>query len=135
MSISRIGAWACSGVVVITIIAGLALSGMPSEQRFKRLDERRVSDLRRLTRSLYSYWDTHDTFPADLDVLLDGQHLSRMPLDPVSGLPYEYQLDTPSRYHLCARFDRSSSHEKSSNFWAHEGGQRCYSFTVAAGQK
>lgn len=131
MSISRIGAWTCSGVVVVAIIAGLALIGMPSEQRFKRLDERRVADLRRLTRSLYAYWDTHDRLPADLDVLLDGQHLSRMPLDPASSLPYEYQVDAPSRYHLCTRFDRSSSHEETSDFWAHEDGQRCYSFNVA----
>ena len=132
MTISRMGAWTSSVVVVIAIIAGLVASGLPSEQRLKRFDERRISDIRRLAHALDAYWDTHERLPADLGVLLDGRHLSRLPADSVSNLAYDYQVDAASRYQLCARFDRASSPVEPGDFWVHPEGQFCFALEIRA---
>ena len=130
MSIGRIAGLVSTGVVILAIIAGLVLSGPPSEQRLKRFDESRVSDLRNLNRALYSYWKNQRELPQDLTALVDGLRLTRMPSDPFSGLPYDYEVDDPNHYRLCAQFDRSSGEDEAHEFWAHPEGRKCYTFEV-----
>ena len=61
--------------------------------------------------------------------LLDGRRLSRMPSDPETGLAYEYEQLDPTSYQLCATFDRPSASQLAVDFWIHDAGRGCFSFT------
>ncbi len=130
MSTGKAAAIASSVVVVLAIVAGLTISGSPFEQRLKRLDDSRVQDLRKLSRSLVEHWNNKGILPTELAPLLDGRILSRIPVDPETTSQYEYFIDAPNEYRLCARFDRPSRPKEKNSFWEHEEGRKCYSFEV-----
>ena len=55
----RLGAWMlglAAVVVVAAILAAFVVGGTPSERRAMRLDDRRVSDLARLSREIDRYF-------------------------------------------------------------------------------
>jgi type II secretory pathway pseudopilin PulG len=56
-------------VVVGAIAGGFFLLGTPSEERTRRLDERRLSDLRRLQLATDLYWTRNGRLPLTLDDL------------------------------------------------------------------
>ena len=82
-------------------VKGLYLSGAPAEQRLLRMDERRIRDLNQLANAVQIYWQQQDELPANLNLLLDGQRLKEMPVDPASGMAYRYVprelLDRPKQ--------------------------------------
>ncbi len=129
MTVNRIAAWTASSLVGVALVAGLLLSGSPVEQRHKRLDERRVGDLQRLAAAIDGYWLAREALPESLGELVDGRRLSRMPSDPVTGLPYEYETtEQPTGYRLCATFQSAASEASAGEFWAHGPGRHCYTF-------
>ena len=130
MRVHRIAAIGSSVVVIVSVLIGLYVSGAPSEQRLKRLDSQRISDLQEIVRAMGAYtWKTK-TLPASLPDLVDGRRLSRLPSDPVTGIPYSYEVISASKYKLCARFDLPSEAYLTDDFWFHEQGQVCYAFEV-----
>ena len=132
MSIHRIAAFASTFVVVVAVIAGLVITGSPAEQRLIRFDGERVSDLREIARLTRRYWDKRQSLPADPVDLVDGVALRRLPLDPGSGLPYEYTADpAASTFELCAVFARPSA-DTPQDFWYHPAGRHCFQFEVTA---
>ena len=135
MNVKKIAVWSSSCIATIAVVAGLALSGSPGEQRLKRLDERRIFDLTHLARALDAYWEDHERLPPDVKSLMDGRVLSRIPTDPATDRMYEYHVDEPRRYRLCANFDRPSSEKEARGFWAHPDGRQCYEFEAAASAK
>jgi len=130
MSVDKLAALLSSAVVTVAVVAGLVVSGLPSEQRLMRLDKSRVSDLRRLSSAVDDYWQDKNEPPKTLAQTVDGRRLNRLPSDPISGIPYEYHIDGSRTYRLCAQFDRASSEEEKDNFWSHPQGQNCYSMEV-----
>jgi len=130
MSVDRLAALLSSSVVILAVIAGLIISGSPTEQRLKRLDKNRESDLLRLSIAVDSYWDRTKELPKSLTQMVDGRRLNRLPTDPVTGIPYEYHVDGDGQYRLCAQFDRASKQEDEADFWAHPQGQKCYSMNA-----
>ena len=82
MSINRIVSWTTSCVVALVLIISIVISGSPSEQRLFRLDDRRVENLVRLSAAFDDYWEERDSLTEDINELLDGRRLSRMPTDP-----------------------------------------------------
>lgn len=132
MTSQRLAAAASIVAVVASVIAGFMLSGSPSEQRLRRLDERRLEDLQQLTSAVDTYWRQQRRLPANLDGLADGRWLARVPSDPVSGLPYRYDKASAQAYRLCADFDRAAP--QPDGFWAHPRGPHCFAFDVARGR-
>jgi len=60
MTANKVWALAGSAAVAAAVIAGLYVIGAPSEERALRLDERRLTDLMRLTAAVDAYWSMHD---------------------------------------------------------------------------
>ena len=119
----RIVAWAASIVVVVIVAVGLYIVGLPETERLRRLDAHRVSDLRLLSEHIRLYADEHGELPEDLDALLAGTRLSRLPRDPGSDASYAYE-PSEQTYELCATFDRVA--DEPDHFWNHPVGTHCF---------
>jgi len=130
MRTQRIAAWAGTVVVAVAVIAGLVVIGTPGEQRLVRLDLARVADLRSLSMMANLEWNKRHELPARAEELVDGQSMTRLPLDPESHQPYEYRVTEAERFEVCATFSRRSRAEDDNDFWFHEAGHRCFQFTA-----
>lgn len=114
-------------VVVAAIGYGLYVAGSPSEARLRRLDERRVQDLRSLRSLTDAYWAREGRLPTSLQELRSTDTAGFR--DPVSGEPYRYRTTSDSTYELCARFDRPAENGRLGPliaFWRHGQGEHCY---------
>ena len=65
----RIFHWTVVIVVSGVAIAGLFASGSPSNERAKRLDEQRVSQLESISYAIDQYWNQNKSLPATLTEL------------------------------------------------------------------
>ncbi len=135
MSVPRIALVVSIAAVVAAIAAGLVITGSPAEQRLRRLDEQRVNELVQLAGMAQRRFDSEQRLPAAADELVDGRFMTRLPTDPTTGQPYEYRVTGPRQYEVCATFDRPSRAELAGDFWAHEAGHRCFSFTVTENRR
>jgi hypothetical protein len=121
------------GLVALAVISGLVVMGSPGEARARRLDERRVADLRGITRATNLYRTRHDRLPESLQELAQDPEVSVHVRDPATGESYEYQVLGPKTYAVCARFERvdpdSSYPEPASvpeDAWRHAAGRQCF---------
>jgi len=131
LSAQRVAALVSIAAVTLAVIAGMVFMGSPAEQRTLRFDERRVGDLRQLSNAVQNHWRRRNELPARADDIVDGQMMTRLPLDPTSGQPYDYRVTEPGKFELCATFSRRSRAEDSRDFWFHEAGRHCFSFDAA----
>ncbi len=130
MSMNKAFAIFGSLAVAIAVISGLYIGGSPGEQRLLRFDERRVEDLRVLSRAIERRWNRTELLPQELEELVDGQRLGSIPLDPKTGLGYVYESISINAYRLCADFSKSAVKPQTNDFWAHESGYQCFEFTL-----
>lgn len=135
-------------VVMAAVIAGLVLAGSPAQERMRRADEQRLSDLQQIKYALDLYWARSHQLPDSLETLAKSpdiylQHIR----DPKTGDLYELLYDvggpdignpspTPT-YQLCATFETAdhSGQDQIKNitvvgFWQHEIGRTCYALTI-----
>jgi hypothetical protein len=126
----RIAAAISTTVVIVALIAGLYLSGSPSEQRLLRLDERRVDDLKQIAITVERFWEEQGELPADLPTLVDGRRLNQLLVDPETGHDYDY-AHTTDTFRLCAVFNRPSEEAETMQFWQHPAGQHCFDFDTS----
>lgn len=113
-------------VVIGAVAAGFYLLGTPAEERTRRLDDRRVSDLQRLQLAIDLYWTRNGRLPSTLEELAKEAGTNIYGRDPVSGQPYEYRAKDADTYELCALFERE---EQTAGFWSHGPGRRCFEMT------
>ena len=122
-------------VVVIAIVAGLMVLPPPSEERVRRLDERRVEDLRGIARAMDLYWTRHGRLPASIADLSGEPGVNVSTRDPGTGQDYELRLLDEPTYELCASFERTTAEsgepagraeDVSEDFWSHGVGRRCF---------
>ncbi len=123
------------GAVVVAVVAGLLVLPPPSEERARRLDVRRVEDLRGIARAMDLYWTRHGRLPASIGDLSREPGVRVSARDPVTGQDYELRvLDEPT-YELCASFERTTAdsgdpaapaEDVSEDFWSHGVGRRCF---------
>jgi hypothetical protein len=132
MSVERLLVGAGVAGVAIAVAAGLWIAGAPSEQRALRLDAQRTVDLRQLALALDRYWREMGRLPDQLDDLVDGRRLSRLPLDPIAATPYEYAVTGTRRYRLCATFGRATPGDEAGDFWSHDAGRDCFDLDQSA---
>jgi hypothetical protein len=114
-------------VVSIAVITAFFLMGSPAEQRMKKFDSKRVSDLRRTKQAVDYYYRSNKELPADLNAVAKiwTQVVQN---DPEIGKPYTYRVVDSDSYELCARFSTES--EGRVNMWSHPKGEHCFSFDV-----
>jgi len=130
MSVNRLAAIASSGLISIVVIGGLWLAGSPSEQRLLRLDQQRTAHLQQLSSALTRYWNDHSMLPPQLQQLVDGQNLTAVPVDPVTGSSYDYRRTATATFELCGAFDRDSIEASVNDFWSHQAGRHCFDFDL-----
>jgi hypothetical protein len=129
------------GVAVLlvagAIAGGLFVLGSPAEQRVRRLDTRRVTDLAQLRDAIDVHWTTHGRLPGAIEELRarQGPSLSTYDRDPVTGRPYEYRALTEETFELCGTFERASDDEGRvvmpsgvQGHWPHPAGRHCVTF-------
>lgn len=116
-------------LVVAAVVRGLVMIGPIDEQRDRKFDERRLSDIQRIAASVEFYYRDHHELPGSLAVLatLPG---AKLPLaDPQTGKAYGYHRLSADTYELCATFALQSG-ESTPLRWAHKAGQACFRLNV-----
>jgi hypothetical protein len=125
-------------IVVIIIISGFWIAGSPQEQRLKRFDQRRVSDLQDIQWQIINYWQKKDQLPSTLNQLEDPISGYQVPADPRTNKPYEYQATSELQFQLCAEFNteaqdyntvtepRSVKEGIEPQNWAHNADHTCF---------
>ena len=94
--------------VIAAVVGGLLTLGPPTEERARRIDDRRVADLQRIAAATDLYWTRHSRLPASLDHLAAEPGVSISANDPASSESYGYQPLDSARYDVCASFERES---------------------------
>jgi hypothetical protein len=121
-------AGAAIALVLLAVGAGVYVMGSPSENRARRLDERRVNDLRDWTRAVDSFWTANKQLPSSLAEVKRQQAWSYLAeYDTATGRPYDYNATGTSTYQLCATFDRASNPDgaRRDPIWDHAAGRVC----------
>ena len=127
-------------VVVTGVVAyGFAQLGPPSEERHRRLDHRRVEDLKRIAHAVDRFVSRRERLPASIDEVVGDSQLksgvaSRLHAqnvrDPLTAQPYAYRVLTDETYEMCATFDRASPdgwfQRRHGAFWSHLQGAQCF---------
>jgi len=115
--------------VVGAVAAGLAVVGSPAKARLRRLDERRIEDLRDISQATDRHYLRYGRLPPSLDSLTPEIGAPSSIRDPAGAEPYVYRVLSDSTYELCARFALGSSTSEGRfgpDLWAHRAGQQCF---------
>lgn len=136
-------AWSTSIILLITIIAGFFIMGTPSEQRARRFDETRISDLQTLQYQVIEYWIAKDSLPENLSLLKNDITGFNPPTDPKTQDIYEYSTTGELSFELCANFETDQSTDTKSRIgekiwypnmesdnWNHGVGKTCFDRTI-----
>ncbi len=135
------------GIVVIAIVVGFFIVGSPGDERIRRFDERRISDLGVIQSEIIYYWQSKEILPAVLDNLRDDLRGVSLPLDPDTSAPYEYKVLSDKSFELCAVFSLPSDEKTvesntlvrpapsfgggfENSSWGHKAGQVCFLRTI-----
>ena len=115
--------------VIKAVVAGLFILGSPTEERARRIDDRRVADLQGIVAATDLYWTRHSRLPASLGDLTAEPGVRVNTGDPASSEIYGYQPLGSAHYEVCASFERESgetSRYPERNLWAHGSGRQCF---------
>lgn len=116
-------------LIAVTVVAALALTGLPGLQRQARLDERRVQDLVRLDTAIQAHARLHEALPDALGALDASTGRGLPQADPGTGQAYGYAAGEAGRYRLCAVFDTDSVESADGltpEGWSHPAGHHCF---------
>jgi len=133
-----------SVVVITSIIMGFFIVGTPAQQRARRFDDQRIQDLQILQGQVIDYWQKKNVLPVGLINLEDNITGFIAPKDPGSKQTYEYIVNGPLAFELCATFSRSDINDKLNKGspyyaypisayqqnWNHDVGRACFSRTI-----
>jgi hypothetical protein len=133
--------WGTALFVIISIIIGFVVMGSPAQQRMKRLDGERVSNLQNIQWQIINYWQTKSVLPDSLSKLEDSISGYVAPTDPDTDEPYTYRVKGELAFELCAAFNLSSDKSKVDNnrypiksiygeTWEHKAGEVCFERTI-----
>jgi len=99
---------AAGAAVVGAVVVGLVLLGPPEQERERRIDDRRVTDLHGIAAATDLYRTRHGRLPASLDDLAAEPGLRISTSDPTTSEMYEYRALDDERYEVCATFAADS---------------------------
>lgn len=134
--------YAIIGIVVISVVGGFFIVGSPFEERIRRFDKKRVSDLQFVQSEIITYWINKQKLPERLSLLKDDIRGVVIPRDPETGVEYEYAILEEKKFALCAVFSRQNSaleptaarpisvpYYEGEN-WEHDTGRVCFERTI-----
>ena len=115
--------------VVAVIVVGIVLLDSPAQARLRRLDERRIVDLREISYAIDVFWTREGVLPNSLEDLGSNGRFLRELVDPETGDPYEYRQGSEDHYELCAEFSTTFGFEGREILhdypWFHDEGWQC----------
>ncbi|MEN9558049.1 MAG: hypothetical protein RL141_418 [Candidatus Parcubacteria bacterium] len=122
-------------LVIIAIVAGIVMIGSPMEERVRRTDEQRVSNLQQISYAVDQYGQTQGALPASMaDIAKQPDVYIQRIADPETGVPYRYTVLSETSYQLCATFHAPTKYDDTMPgavpaelmFWNHGAGETCY---------
>lgn len=138
----------CS-IVAGTALAGLIMTGSPTDVRRKKFDDVRINDLQIIQSRIIEYWQLNGTLPRSLAIVKDASRAIRLPSDPETKNDYFYQQKGGLQFELCTIFSAEMSstasiyehpiakprfsdqrldrYESFNNDWTHDAGYWCFS--------
>ena len=125
-------------VVSLSVLASFVIAGSPSEQKDRRLDERRVSDLGYIKSQIEVFWVSKEALPEKLLDLNDDTRGVSVPIDPETGENYDYRILGDLKFELCATFSSDSTgdlvetgyYPYDDGNWDHGIGKVCFERTI-----
>ncbi len=135
--------WVAITSVAIVFVLGALIIGSPSNERARRIDENRISDLKTIQQEIRNITLDQmgptpiqkEALPVDLKaVQANAVYTQPNIADPETGLPYEYIVTSPTTFDLCATFEtvRNQTYDI---FWNHETGRQCFSVDLMEPQR
>ncbi len=135
--------YAVIAMVVGFIIAGFVMAGSPQSARLKRFDDRRVNELQSIQNEIILYYQSKQKLPESLDLLTYSISGFKVPVDPETGVAYEYVAGGKLEFDLCAVFSTSNqnanvasgdtrpqpaypSYNDPNDNWLHDKGRICF---------
>ena len=129
--------------VVSGVVVGFLSVGSPVDERARRFDEQRVSDLSFIQNQIVNYWQKKGSLPKTLNDLNDPISSFVVPTDPTTNLSYEYKQSNQNTFEVCATFALSSrdvvdgktimiAPAEPFQLFAHEAGNVCFPRTIDA---
>lgn len=128
---------AVTGVVALTVVAGLVAAGSPRQARLRALDGERVAELRQIWEQASQLRADRKPVPATLDGLaaLPGAPPPESFRDPVTHEPYGFRVVDSLTVELCGTFATTDSSpgpgkDGTSLFWRHPRGRHCFTIPL-----
>jgi hypothetical protein len=135
--------FAAMAIVAAGLIWGMSAVGSPFEQRARKMDDRRVGDLRDIVGELrrIAVKDRSESgptlirpLPKTLAELVEAAEYTRPSIvDPETGGPYEYEVLAEGKIRLCATFSRVRD-ERTEVTWNHPAGRACFVIDLLKGK-
>lgn len=118
-------------VVVAAVVTGVVILGSPSEERARRLDFRRVTELQGIRTAINYFHSEKMRLPASLEELSKEPGV-RVSSDPITGEAYRYRMLGGDEFELCATFALASEPQPGSgvDIWQHPAGAHCFMLKV-----
>lgn len=125
-------------LVVLSIVSGFLVIGLPQNQRNLAFDQQRVYDLQNIQAEITSYFQAKQMVPDTLDQLNNPLQNYTVPKDPETNMAYEYTKATKTTFSLCATFTTTGDASqvapaqpmRGTENWLHDAVRTCFSRTV-----
>ncbi len=95
-------------IVAASIAVGFFIVGSPQQERLRRFDDQRVSDLQIIQGQIIYYWQNKEKLPTALNDLKDPISGFIPGKDPQTGADYVYNVKSGLEFALCANFNLPS---------------------------
>jgi hypothetical protein len=124
--------FAVAGLACVAAVgSGLWLMGPPSEQAARRIDDRRLEDLRTLAQGVDRYYEQNTALPESLDAMNMALPTPLRLEDPDTHAPYRYSAGSGKTFELCADFAHASGDNVlPDSVWTHGAGTQCFTLTA-----
>lgn len=142
----KIFIYAIIAIVTIAVIAGFFIAGSPQQERSRRFDDQRVSNLQNIQSQIIFYWQNKEKLPATLNDLRDPISGFNPAKDPETGANYVYNVKDKLEFSLCANFNLPNLengklsiemptyppqyYPSSDSNWNHAAGYVCFERTI-----
>lgn len=127
-------------VIILTLLVlGFTKIGSPFQERLKRFDYQKVSDLQGIQSQIIFYWQGKERLPQKLEDLEDPISGYKVPKNPQTKESYEYSVKSDNEFELCTNFNLEGqeqfpsteipsvvSDSKNVSNWKHEAGKYCF---------
>jgi len=136
---AKIGAIAVIVVTVVSIIFGFVVIGSPTQARYKKFDQTRVSNLQMIANGVGNFWNSKGVLPTKLDDI--SYFAGKIPVDPETRAAYRYSVIDERHFSICATFatDSTKNSPNATTYndyygynavgitdWSHGVGEKCF---------